>query len=288
MNSLVASCTRLFSACCMLMCTLYVQAESLAIAVSPLNEAPLLDGRLDDWAIESQRIQLHKAHPDVSVELSDLSLWAGHHDDMIYFAFRWADSSPDRQHKPYIWSDEKQRYAVGKQREDRLAIQFQIEGDYDVNWLSGNSFKADMWHWKSARSAPIGFAHDKMTIVSREKLTRSYKAEALNGEPVYIRRPSDSGDKLYTNKRYGLRESKQMPKYILNPDVSGSVADVKAAQRWEDGEWIVELSRKLDTGHDDDIVFEPGKEIPGGIAVFNRSGDANHVISDNLLFRLQR
>ncbi len=287
MGPLVSSCFRLVLLCLMFSWVLVAHAEQFVV-VAQLKEAPLLDGRLDDWVVETQRIKLRKAHSKVSVELSELELWAGYHDDTIYFAFRWADPSPDRQHKPYVWNDERQRYVVGVQREDRLAIQFQMEGKYDVNWLSGGSFKADMWHWKSARSAPIGLAHDKMTIVSREKLTRSYKAETSNGDPIYIRRPSDSGDKLYETKRYGLRESKQMPKYLLNANATGSVADVKAAQRWDGSAWTVEISRKLNTGHDDDVVFERGKDVPGGIAVFNRSGDANHVISDNLVFRLQR
>ena len=274
--------------CSMLIWTLSVHAESVVVTVSSLEQPPKLDGQLGDWLIEPQIIRLHKAHPGVSVALSELTMWAGHFDDSIYFAFRWADAHPDRQHKPYIWSDEKERYTVGPQREDRLAIQFQIEGEYDVNWLSGNSFKADMWHWKSSRSAPIGLAHDKMTIVGREKVIRSFKAEGVDGEPVYIRRISDSGDKLYTHKRYGLKESKQMPKYLLNANASGSIADVKAAQRWRDGAWTVELTRKLNTHHDDDVLFQFADDIPGGIAVFNRSGDSNHVISNNLLFRLER
>lgn len=284
----VSACIRLLSLCCLTVWSLFLRADPVVVSVVPLQEAPVLDGRIEDWVVDVQRIVLHKSHSEVSVELTELELWAGYHGDAIYFAIRWADSSPDSQHKPYIWSDESQRYVVSKQREDRLAIQFQMEGEYDVNWLSGKSFKADMWHWKSARSAPIGLAHDKMTIVSREKVTRSFKAEAANGKPIYIRRPSDAGDKLYINKRYGLRENKQMPKYLLSTSVSGSVADVKAAQRWNDGRWTVELSRKLNTNHDDDVVFDPGKDVPGGIAVFNRSGDANHVISDNLLFKVQR
>jgi hypothetical protein len=255
------------------------------VSVSPLSEAPVLDGILGDWSGDGQKIALVKAHPGVSVELSELRIWAGHFNGMVYMALRWEDASPDRQHKPYVWDDQQQRYVAGKQREDRLAIQFEMSGDYDTNWLSGNEFTADMWHWKSARSAPVGLAHDKMTIISRSKLTRSFKASTSDGTEIYIRRPSDAGDEIYSSKRYGLRENKQMPKYILNNAASGSIADVKAGSLWQNGYWQLELARKLDTGHTDDVAFAVGKDVRGGIAVFNRSGDDDHVISQNLLFR---
>ena len=274
--------------CCFGFMPASVLAEDLVIPVSSLNSAPVLDGKLVDWSSQPLKIPMSKAHPGVTVDVSELEIWAGHHGDMVYFAFRWADESPDRQHKPWVWDDETQRYAVGSQREDRFAIQFAIDGDYDVNWLAGNEFLADMWHWKSARSAPLGLAHDKMTIISRSALSRAFKINSVDGSFVYIRRPSDAGEPIYSSKRYGLKESKQMPKYILNSEVSGSVADVKAGQSWSGGFWTVELARKLDTGNEDDVVFALGNKVRGGIAVFNRTGDSDHVISPNLVFTFER
>lgn len=274
--------------CCLGFMATFVQAKELAVPVSPLASPPVLDGKLDEWSTQPLLIPMSKAHPGVSVDVSNIAIWAGHHGDMVYFAFRWADDSPDRQHKPWVWDDDRQRYAVGKQREDRLAIQFEIDGDYDVNWLSGKEFSADMWHWKSARSAPLGLAHDKMTIISRSVLSRAFKAKSEDGGFVYIRRPSDSGGPVYSTKRYGLKESKQMPKYILNSEVSGSVADVKAGQSWSGGFWAVELARKLDTGNEDDVVFALGNKVRGGIAVFNRTGDSDHVVSPNLVFKFDK
>ena len=113
-----------------------------------------------------------------------------------------------------------------------------MQGDYSANWASGNEFVADMWHWKSSRSAPIGYAHDKMTIVSHKKLSKAYKLVNEKGLEIYIRRPSDSGDKLYKSMRYGLKEKALMQKYLPNDDVTGSVADVKARSKWRDGYWV--------------------------------------------------
>jgi len=76
-----------------------------------------------------------------------------------------------------------------------------------------------------------------------------------------------------------------MPKYILAKQPKGSIADVQARGRWQAGVWTVEFSRKLNTGHKDDAVFKKGQAIKGGIAVFNRSGDDKHDISDTLVFQ---
>ena len=76
--------------------------------------------------------------------------------DEIYIFMQWDDATKDDQHKPFIWNSAQNKYVAGEQREDRLALQFEMDGEYTVNWLSGNSFEADTWHWKAARSNPIG------------------------------------------------------------------------------------------------------------------------------------
>ena len=263
------------------------EASHQTITVSLLDAAPTLDGAFEEWPKEWTSVDLVRAHPKVSVPLDRLLIKAGHFDGVIYFAARWQDSTQDMQHQPYVWDEEKNRYVRSDLMEDRFAVQFAMRGDYDVNWLAGKEFEADTWHWKSSRTNPLGLAHDKMTIISRSKITRSYKAKSLTGEDIYIRRPSDAGDSLYETKRYGLKESKNMPKYIVNYKASGSVADVKARSRWRKGYWNLELSRVFNTGNKDDIVFERGMQVAGGIAVFNRSADDNHVISHSLTFEIE-
>jgi hypothetical protein len=260
-----------------------VHAEQ-TIVVPQLQTAPVLDGDLSDWVTPLTKLDLKKVRPDSSVFVDSVEMFAGYHADTIYFAFRWADSTYDLQHKPYIWDDKQGRYVTGAQREDRLALQFEMEGDYTTNWASGQEFVADMWHWKSSRSAPIGYAHDKTTVVSRSKISKAYKLTNADGVDIYIRRPSDGGDKLYKSMRYGLKEKALMPKYLPNPMVKGSVADVKARSKWSNGYWVVELQRAFDTGYEDDVVFLPGATVKGGVAIFDRSGDDDHVMSQTLSF----
>ncbi len=76
-----------------------------------------------------------------------------------------------------------------------------------------------------------------------------------------------------------------MPKYIVNENPTGSIADVRAKGVWANGVWTLELQRKLDTQNLDDVVFEKGKKVLGGIAVFNHTGDDDHNHSDVINFQ---
>lgn len=76
-----------------------------------------------------------------------------------------------------------------------------------------------------------------------------------------------------------------MPKYIVNKNPTGSIADVKAKAIWGNGMWTLELSRKLNTGNSDDVVFQSGRALKGGIAVFNHSGNDDHNHSETINFQ---
>lgn len=263
-------------------------AASSVINVSALTWAPQLDGVMDEgWQqAASQAINL-QPNSDFSASdpVTQIQLRAGHYEGRVYFLLEWADATEDRMHKPYVWNRETNRYGRGSQREDRLALQFHMSGDYQANWLTSDGFIADMWHWKASRSDPLGLADDKWTKVSRDRLVRSSKISA-GGEHIYVLRQWDAGDSLYTTRRYRKYSGDIKPKYILNTArVEGSTADVKAAGRWADGRWVLELSRKLDTGHSDDARFELGQDILGGISVFNQSESEQHFISATQRFR---
>lgn len=256
-------------------------AGAETLMVSSLSSAPAVDGVGDDWG-QTPVTTVPVAGP-LAVKTVDLRV--GVHGDSVYFLLRWADPQADEVHKPYVWDAGSGRYVAGPQREDRLAIQFLMEGTYDTNWLSGHTFKADTWHWKAGRSNPSGLAHDKMTIIGRVPVKKAYKAKSSAGQDIYIQRPSDAGDTLYTTQRYRTREKDVMPKYIVTPSPTGSVADVRAAGVWNAGYWTLELRRKRNTGHPDDRVFAAGQAVPGGIAVFERSGDDQHNVSPTLVFQ---
>ncbi len=257
---------------------LSVPVYAQTIPVIQLNEPPQLDGNAEDW----QAYQATDVPLQGELAIQNVSVKSGVAGDDVYFFFQWKDDSHDAVHKPYKWDVGKGKYSSGEESEDRFAINFGMEGDFTHDWFSGNSFKADMWHWKAARSNPLGLAQDKLTIISTQKKRKAYQAKAKNGTDIYIERPSDSGDKLYTTARYATKEQDVMPKYILNHEAKGSITDVKAKGVWVDGQWTLELKRKLNTGNPDDIVFVQGQAVLAAIAIFNHSGDEHHDISGTI------
>ena len=248
----------------------------------------VLDGDGDgaDWAdVSGTRVNVRSTRQDAKASTDDVLVKAGIHGEYVYLYLEWRDPKPDELHKPWVWDDVLGKYVTGSQREDRLALQFEMTGDYGTDWFSGNSFTADMWHWKASRTNPLGLAHDKRTVVSTQKLLRAYRAQTPQGNPVYLTRPSDDGAALYRSKRYRSRVEPLMPKYLLSDEPSGSIADIEAKGVWFDGMWRLDLRRKLETGHDDDVVFTRGRAVRGGIAIFKSSENEDHMISDTLVFQ---
>ena len=263
-------------------------ASQQVIRVVPLDCMPVVDGNGDDWsAIAAESVPLSFFMPSDVPMADSVIVKAGWSGDSIYFLFHWWDDSKDVNHKQAIWNADTGKYEKSQQREDRFAIQFAIKGDYTTNWASGKNFVADMWHWKAKRSNPLGLAHDKKTIISTEKLLRSYKMTTASGTSIFIQRPSDLGSRLYSTKRYRKKRSEQEPTYILNENPTGSVADVRAKGLWQNNHWTLEMKRALATGNADDVVFKVGKHYLGGIAIFNHTEDSEHVISQTLRFELQ-
>ena len=155
--------------------------------------------------------------------------------------------------------------------------------------------KGDLWHWKAARSAPYHYADDAWLTVAGNP-TGSYretgrrkdvggggdiKNETANGtRPLYMqdpaRKPSVPGfllmDEAVKILDYSLFKTGDIIPYRLPLKPSGSRFDVKATSRYADGGWMVMLSRKLNTGHEDDVVFNPKKRYSFALAVFDDSG----------------
>jgi len=256
------------------------------INVVTLSKAPKLDGQDSDWRdVAGNTIKLSPIQAKSTLGHREVLLKAGHYQGQVFFYLKWPDKTQNIIHKPYMWNEKKQRYVKGPQREDRLALQFEISGEYSTDWANAMDFEADMWHWKSSRSNPLELAHDKKTTLSKNKLLRAASIPSADGSKRYVRRVSDTGTPIYRNLRYGTKEQEIMPKYQLHAKPEGSIADVKAKGVWKDGYWQLELRRKLDTGHNDDVKFVLGQSVRGGISVFDASENDNHIISETLLFQ---
>ncbi len=250
-----------------------------AIQATALQKPIQVDGDPADWTgVPGHRIALRGAGGVDSVEMK-----FGIRGDTIYVLAIWDDATESRLHKPYAWNEELHTYRRTDQLEDRFAINFLMSGEFSNSKMSGAEFTADVWHWKASRSDPAGIAHDKMWRVSRTEFEGSKKWTGENGQTIYLARPSDEGDRLYRPVKYVTRQGDLMPRYEVNLNPRGSVADIRAKGVWRNGRWYLELSRKLDTGNADDAVIPASGRIPFAVAAFNDVDSEKHSVSEALV-----
>ena len=171
--------------------------------------------------------------------------------------------------------------------------------------------RGDLWHWKAARTAPHNYADDAWLTVAGNP-TGSYretgrrkdagdggdiKNQTADGSrPLYMqdptRPPAVKGFLLMAEAikitDYSQFKTGDIIPYRLPVRPSGSRFDVKAISRHADGEWMVMLYRKLNTGHEDDVVFNPLKNYSFALAVFDDSGSDHSKATDPMTLRFSR
>lgn len=247
-------------------------------------------------------------------------------DDGIFFLCKWSD--PTLSVAKEAWQFDGQKWVHLKGNEDRISLLFEInritnfatkgcavvchvpkgaptakEGKFGTGSATE---KGDLWHWKAARTDPMGYADDTwLTVISEKEGGR--KNDAGEGgdkknmtedksKPMYILAP---GKKLAKHnvmlaadaveiKDYSVFKSGDVVTFAMPKMHSGSRADIKAESRHGDGAWTVMLSRKLDTGHEDDVAFDPRKTYSFAMAVFDDSGDQDSYDSDVLTLKFSR
>lgn len=170
--------------------------------------------------------------------------------------------------------------------------------------------KGDLWHWKAARSAPYQYADDTWLTVpgplgeyepTKQSGRRSDAGDGgdLKNErddqsgPRYRqapdKEPSAPGALLFEEaveiRDYTVFKPGDIVPYRMPVRPGGSRADVRALSRHEDGHWTLMLLRRLDTGHEDDVVFDPKKQYSFAIAVFDNAGDDHSKATEALMLR---
>jgi hypothetical protein len=83
-------------------------------------------------------------------------------DDKLHIRVRWADSTEDRQHHPWVWDAEQQKYVAGPQVEDSVMLSIEAGCNWNASLLAGYQYDFDGWRWLAARSDPVGQAWDLM------------------------------------------------------------------------------------------------------------------------------
>ena len=248
-----------------------------------IDRAITLDGDIADWdGIAGITVPLTGKGGVDSVELRAAVVG-----DMIYVLAVWDDSTEDILHKPFQWDEASESYKKTKQKEDRFAITFAMSGDFSPNKIDGSVYEADVWHWKASRTNPAGIAHDKRFKTSTEPFEKAKEFETADGTMIYVARISDEGDRLYKPLKYDAKQDDVMPRYEVNMNPQGSIADISAKGVWRDGRWYLEMARKLDTGHADDAVILASGGIEFAVAAFNNVDGKKHSISELLVLKTE-
>jgi hypothetical protein len=171
--------------------------------------------------------------------------------------------------------------------------------------------KGDLWHWKAARSDPYNHADDAWLTVAgnpsgsyRETGRRKdagrggdVKNQTEDGSrPLYMQslsqKPAVSGFLLMEEAEkitdYSFFKDGDVIPFRLPVKPTGSRFDVKAKSRHADGYWTLMLYRKLDTGHEDDVAFNPMKRYSFAMALFDDSGDDHSKATQAMILKFVR
>jgi hypothetical protein len=167
-----------------------------------------------------------------------------------------------------------------------------IDGRFGYGY-KGSHYRLDVWHWKAARTDPVGQADDQ------------YCGEAVYGEPGaglhhdpcegggYSQNWSpDTNHPLFLPDSRGAVHHGSFPrsravKYtaeagaaipigaivpgIMTEPTRGDRADIRCQSHYGDGHWTLYLRRKLETGSPYDVQFAPGGRYAFSCAAFDNA-----------------
>lgn len=278
------------------------------------------------WAETNAMIVPFEGKEKFADKKASVTTRAAYTDDHIYFLFKWKD--PTLSVTKGAWQYDGQKWDHQSGNEDRISLLFEInrinkfatkgcavvchipEGETNAkNGKFGTKSaaeKGDLWHWKAARSDPAGYADDTyVTQISAEKGGR--KSDAGKGgdtknmtedksKPRFTAAPGKMAGKngvllaAHTVEitDYDAFKTGDTLTYRMPNTHAGSRADIKADSRYADGGWTVMLARRLDTGNDDDVAFNPRKKYNFAMALFDDSGDENSYDSEVLTLQFER
>jgi hypothetical protein len=203
-------------------------------------------------------------------------------------AVRWPDRKQDIDYKRWVWKSKK--YKRRQEMDDRFAVRFFMDGDFDACMMAEKSYKSDVWLWSSGRSNLAGYANDMWQIITTDMIEDAAEYKGPTGQIIYIKKYYDAGNPVYENNKPNRKKfaGDKLPGIRVTTNPSGSVTDVRAKGVWKDGFWNLEMMRRLNTNNPDDVTFQSDKPLLGAIAVYNR-GEAEHKsVSGELLFEFKK
>jgi hypothetical protein len=301
---------------------LEAQQKNLLVA-KKVAAAPALDGTIDEaWKGApplTVKVVGGKNLPGGSTEVSLRALYSG---DTIYFYMPYKDPTNSVRRSPWVkqadgsWQKLKDPADKGGDSnlyyEDKAALIWNIsspafeakgcmaachtgEGKpFGNKYLPNPGEKADIWHWKGVRTAPVGQIDDQYvdhTRYDKDKAPEAGRKSDPKTGGGYVDNVSD--DKK--GPKFGLKGNKPAPPYwivdaekepfddskykagdevpgIIVAPFTGDRGDIGAKVSWNDGVRTIVFWRKLVTGSEYDVQFSDlKKEYAFGVAVFDNA-----------------
>ncbi|MDT8399650.1 MAG: ethylbenzene dehydrogenase-related protein [Pseudomonadales bacterium] len=252
------------------------------------STSPTIDGGMDEVWESAVALTVVVRRAFGGTDPREVVLRALHTEDSLYVLAQWPDPTRSDLRDPYIWHAESERYERPTLADDQFALEFPLEGEFQVSMLpEGKSFSADVWHWKAGRSNLDGWVDDKRHIISTEPVDGALPYQLGGRAVIYIARPMDAGMASY--KEVEPPESFRgdiLPSYEIQAQApSDSQLDIRGKGVHDGIGWTLEMTRRFNTGNTDDAVIDPRQEIFCAIAVLDNELYWQHSVSQKLVLR---
>ncbi|MBF0428242.1 MAG: hypothetical protein HQL94_04910 [Magnetococcales bacterium] len=259
--------------------------------------APIqVDGELGDWVAQDREQALllpltdsewlqdeassGESEPDGQMVMR---LWAAYHGDRFYLAAQWSDATQNATYKP--WKLTNGEYVRARTVDDMFVVRLQLGESFSQCMLTNSAYQTDIWRWSAGRSNLAGLADDmKHAYSSKPFDTPAREYEGKNGI-VYFLSTYDPGVSGWQNVPRPKGVATVVPSVAKSGESSGSRVDVTAVGQWRDGVWTLEMSRKMNTGDPEDVVFKVGGEQVAQFAVFNAGYQWRKYITNPVLLK---
>ncbi len=248
-----------------------VAAAELEIPSVKVEQAPEIDGAGMDPAWKAVK----PVAIDDSASGDKILLRSVYTDNQVFFLVQYPDSAENFLHKPWVWNAAEKKYESGPHREDTFVFKWSMmDHDVDLSNFSDDDYRADIWYWKANRTNPAGYADDKTQILGSKPIKKSTELTSVSGKTRHLGRYSDAGKPPYQELKTITEYQGDLVNRYPAATPEGSRADVHAKGVWNGGFRTVEYARALQTGHDDDLQFDPasGKSYLFGVSIFSLYG----------------
>lgn len=253
------------------------------------ERSPIIDGKIDEIWGRANPLTVTVREAIGGQNPKPVILRAMHTDDTFYVLAQWPDDTRHDLRDPYVWNAEKKDYERPSNPDDQFALEFPMTGVFDFRMLTLiHEYTTDVWHWKAGRGNPVGWVDDKRHIISQKPNQGGVEYSMGGHGKVYIARILDEGESSYFLKPKPTAFEGNVVDSFGHRQPTGSMADVRGKGTHDGKNWILEMSRKFNTGHNDDAVIDPTSDNICAIAILDNELYWEHSVSPPITLRFAK